>query len=589
LPWSAEDAAVAMLYVGLAVLVTAGLWGSAATADNPRDHAWFLFLFQNAAHALTHGDNPLFTPLMGAPDGVNLMANTGLLGLTVPLIPVTLTAGPTVSYGLSITVGLSATATAWYVVLRRHVTANQGVAAAAGALGGFSPGIVGHAVGHPNFTAQFVLPFIVSAVIRLRSATKPVRSGIALGLMIAYQILLNEELLFFTALACLVMVVVFVASRPRQALAEAKRFLIGLGVAVGVAVVVDAYPLWFQFFGPQHYRGPFYWAPVWHLDLVSYPSYGFNAIAGWLGAASRFNNDPDETNAFLGAPLCILALVAAVTLWRVLAVRIAAVLAAVFMVLSLGDKIQLRGVDTGVPGPWRQLRRLPFFDTVITSRLGLVVAPAVAVLLACACDRLLAATPGAPGAAPEPGETPADLAWRRPIVWGVLAALLLPLFPTTVKITAAQNVPPFYTTGTWRDYVGSGTIVPIPPDPFSEPTLRALLATDLEPRFVDGYFIGPSAPDRPQARYGPPDRPTTSLLRGVATSGQVPAITDTLRANLMADLRYWGADCLVLAPTNHDDALRRTVADLLGQPGRPVAGVWVWDVRALVVDQARLP
>ncbi len=42
----------------------------------------------------THGENPLFTPQLNAPDGVNLMANTGLLGLTVPLVPVTLLFGP---------------------------------------------------------------------------------------------------------------------------------------------------------------------------------------------------------------------------------------------------------------------------------------------------------------------------------------------------------------------------------------------------------------------------------------------------------------------------------------------------------------
>jgi hypothetical protein len=53
------------------------------------------------------------------------------------------------------------------------------------------------------------------------------------------------------------MAVVYVASRPRRAWAESRRFLTGLGVAVGVSLVLTAYPLWFQFFGPQHYRGPF--------------------------------------------------------------------------------------------------------------------------------------------------------------------------------------------------------------------------------------------------------------------------------------------------------------------------------------------
>jgi hypothetical protein len=58
---------------------------------------------------------------MNAPNGVNLMANTGLLGLTVPLVPVTLLFGPVVTFTIMLTGGLAATAWAWYHVLSRHI------------------------------------------------------------------------------------------------------------------------------------------------------------------------------------------------------------------------------------------------------------------------------------------------------------------------------------------------------------------------------------------------------------------------------------------------------------------------------------
>src|SRR5690606_1539900 len=148
-----------------------------------------------------------------------------------------------------------------------------------------------HGNGHPNISAQFMLPLIISAVVRLRRADRPVRAGLLLGLMVTYQVFLNEELLLFTALACIVMAIVYVASRPAQARTEARPFLIGLGVATAVAGVLTAYPLWFQFFGPQHYRGPFVWASFYWTDLGAYTSYGGNAAAGRLGSASALNAD----------------------------------------------------------------------------------------------------------------------------------------------------------------------------------------------------------------------------------------------------------------------------------------------------------
>jgi hypothetical protein len=559
---------VLLLYLGLAFVVTAGLWlsgGSAATADNTRDHAQFLFFFEHAAHAVVDLHNPFFTPLLAAPYGVNLMANTAFLGLAVPLIPVTLTLGPGVSYALALTIGLAGTATAWYYVLRRHVTGNRVVAAVIGAFCGFFPGIVGHGNGHPNISAQFMLPLIVSAVIRLRSTPHPVRTGVVLGLMAAYQVFLNEELLLFTVAACVVMVLTYAASRPAEARAAARHFLLGLAVAVGVAGVLTAYPLWFQFFGPQHYRGPFGWAQFYGADLAIYAAYGTNSIAGRLGAASPLNDDPGETNAFIGLPLVLFAVVIAAVLWRVLAVRIAAVVAAVFALLSLGDTIIVNGRETGVAGPWRVLSYLPLLDSVITIRLALVVVPAIGVIVAAGLDRLLSDLRGVP----------------RALVWGLAAAVLLPLVPTPLRVTQPDELPAFITAGTWREYLDDGTLVPIPPDPYSEPTLRALVTTDLQTRFVDGYFLGPTSPENPIARYGPPDRPTGLLLTEIAVTGLAPEVDDELRATAREDIRFWEADALILAPQEHFEVLRTTVSALIDREGEPRDGVWVWDVRDL--------
>ncbi len=515
LPWL-PDAVPIAVFIALAWMVTSNLWLAGAagvTADNTLDHAQFAFFFTHAAEAFTQLQNPLYTTVLNSPLGVNMMANTSFLGMTVPLIPVTLLLGPSISYNLALTIGLAGTATAWYVFLRRHVTARRPVASVSAAFCGFAPGLIGHGNGHPNLVAQFMLPLILSGVIRLRESARPVRSGILLGLMITYQLLLNEELVLFAALACGVMGIVYVASRPQQSRVEARRFLTGLGVAAGVSVVLAAYPLWFQFFGPQHYQGPFGWAAGFRLDLSDWPAWPQHSVFTWLTSAKTVNDNPPESNAFFGFPLLVLAAVAAVALWQDLTARIASVTAIVFASLSLGDPVTLGDQSTGYRGPWGLVSGLPVFDSVIVARLALIVVGAVGVLLAVAGDRVATLKD-------ELGSKPSRL--PRALWYSALAAVLLPLIPTPLRAELPPPVPAFFTAGMWRQYVTSGSAVPVPPDVWSSDALRWAVATGLELRIADGYFIGPQSGDNAAARFGAPSRPTADLLRAVASTGREP-------------------------------------------------------------------
>ena len=52
---------------------------------------------------------------------------------------------------------------------------------------------------------------------------------------------------------------------------------------------------------------------------------------------------------------------------------------------------------------------------------------------------------------------------------------------------------------------------------------------------------------------------------------------------MVADLRFWHAAIVVLAPNRHNaEALRQTTSDLLGFQPILIGGVWVWDVRRIV-------
>ncbi|WP_162908222.1 YfhO family protein [Allorhizocola rhizosphaerae] len=570
------DAAVVAAYALGGCYVTARLWLDIAhrvTADNEQDHVFFQFVLLNAARALTGLDNPLFSTALNAPYGVNMMANTSMLGLSLPLAPITLTLGPTVSLGLALVIGFAGTATAWYFVLRRHVTANRLVAFIAAGFCGFAPGLVSHGNAHPNIVAQFMLPLIVSRVIRLRDTGRPVRDGIMLGLMVTYQLFINEELVLYTAVACLVMVVVYALSRPAQALRSARPFAAGMAVAAGVALALMAYPLWFQFLGPQHYAGPFWWSHMFDMDLASYVAYARESIGGDPAVASRLAANPTEENSFFGWPLCVFAVVTGLVWFRVMAARLAFMVALVFAVLSFGNQIKIDGVQTGVPGPWKLFSGLPLLESVIVTRLALVVTAAVGVLLAVAGERIAGLLASMDDR---------DSRRKALFIWyGTVAAMLIPVAPTPLPTTTPAPVPAFFADGTWRQYVGDGSVVPVPPQPLPPESMRWLIAAKLEFRLADGYFLGPKSEHDPTPDYGPPRRPTAELLRQVAASGSMPQITDVQRLQAAADLRHWQADVLVLGPHPHADALRKAVDVLIGQPGRETGGVWVWDVRTL--------
>ena len=564
-PRWADGAAVA-LYLALAFWVTSRLWrntGALALVNGGSDVHFFEWVLIHATRIFTHGENPFFTPQLNAPDGVNLMANTGLLGLTVPLVPVTLLFGPAVALTVLLTGGLTATAWAWYHVLSRHIVGFWPAALAGGLFAGFAPGMVNHANGHPDLVGQFLIPFIVWRAISLRTP----RDGVVLGLLVTWQAFLNEELLLQTAMAVAVFVVVYAVFRPAEVRARVVPFLAGLGPALLTAGVLLAYPLWFQFFGPQSYRGLPDSMLGYGTDLRA-----FAAFSQWSlvrhGASHSSYGGPPEENTFFGAPLLIAVGLIVVWLWRRrVAVRALTAVALVFALLSLGRTVVIGGHTVLQHGPMSLLDHLQLFDSVVPTRFGLALIPVIAILLAFSVQA--AAT--------------ASGAWLRYGWMLVLVAALLPIAPTPVLAERAVPVPGFFTSGQWRQYVHGDQSVFAVDAVFwtgSFTTMGWDNATGQEYRMVGGYFLGPF-PGGP-GNYGPPLRPTAELLINIVDYGASTRITGAQRAAFRADVRYWHAAIVVLGPdAPHHDQLRYVLDQLTGQPARQVPGALLWDVRSL--------
>ncbi|KUJ65685.1 glycosyl transferase [Streptomyces albus subsp. albus] len=571
------DRAVLLGYLLLAGWLFKGLWADLDhryLIDSGHDQDQWEWFFAVTAHHVLGLHDPLFTTLQNAPLGVNLMANTAMLGLSVPLAPVTALFGPAVTWALVLTGGLAGTAAAWYWLLLKRFVRSRRAAAIGGALCAFAPPMVSHANAHPNFAVLFMMPLIVDRLLRLCEARgaapkRATRDGVVLGLMLTYQVFLGEEVLLLAAVGLLLFAMGYTAARPAAARAALRPLARGLAVAAGLALLLCAYPLGRQFFGAQSY------ASVLHGPVGNPPgavvAFAGRSLAGDPATADALALNRTEQNAFFGWPLVLLVLAILVWLRRDPRVRALAWVAVGAVLLSLGRTIPLPGSDGELPGPWRLLADLPLFESVIESRMAMVAAPAAGILIALACDRLRGG--GQPG---DPGGRV-----RRAAGWTAVAAALLPITPTPMTTVDRPAVPAFIADGTWRGYLPEGrTLVPVPvPDPGRTEALRWQTAAGFGFALPGGYFNGPYGPDR-VGIYGPVPRPTATLLSEVARTGSVPDIGPEQRRAAWADLRFWRAGAVVLPSRPGDQALRVTLERLLAERPRWTGGVWVWQLSA---------
>ncbi len=595
-------ALVGVYYTLAALAVTLWLWRDPATrtvAGNPYDADQAAWFFRYDATAIAHGRLPaLVTLAMNAPHGVNLMWNTPLLLPGVLLSPVTLLAGPQASLTLLMTVGFAGSGTAMFAVLRRW-----GVSVASAALGGavyaFSPAVLHSAIGH--YDLQFVVlpPLIIDAGLRLVTASGDRagagRGGLRLGLLVAAQLLISEEILLDTVLAGILLAAVLAASRPRQVPSRIRPLAAGLAVAAAVTVMIAGYPLWVQFFGPLPQRGSPFTTDFFKNDLsglVVPSSYLLFHTAGSAAEAARFQGLLPEYLGYLGWPLLVLLPAAAIRFWRLLPARAAAVTWAVLSLFSLGGTLLASGHEhTWIKLPWYWLQSLPVLSAALPDRFSLVADGAAAALLAIAVDaagpafatwaarhRPLLATGGRPAA----------------VVLGCSVLAVLPIIPKPLPAADAISLPPGWsaTFGALRLPASAPVlVVPIAASTFTEP-LRWQADTGQPGALVGGYFMGPEA-DGQAFIDGSGNPPAATYLNYLWTrspaglpasiAGEVPRTSPATsrkpaapsRGQMLAQLRAWRV-AAVVAVAQPNTVLGRYLTGLLGPPAVVAGDVMAW-------------
>jgi hypothetical protein len=528
-------------------------------ASDPAQMAWFL---TQTPTALLHGHNPFVTDLIDYPYGVNLTWNTLMPLAGMLAYPVTATLGPVAAWNLLALLGPATTAWTARLWIGRH-TAHQAAAWVGGLLVGFGPFVGGHAIVHLNFVLLPLVPVMLMLVEDLlwRRPRPQWRTGLLLGAATAAQGMLSEETVVIVVTGVAVAAAATFALRRAQTWAALRRAAAGLAVAVASFLVLLGYQLAVQLFGPHRAAGLQYRNGVARPDEWVVPTARIALHAGPWGEIVPKGMGVQEVTAYIGVPMILVAVAAAVLARRRLATRIAIVTMLAGMVLTLGSPDGGYGRVTLLP---RWLFDQPIVGNVLPLRFSLIADVALAFLTAVLVDTLLSRS------------VEGD---RRVLRLGLLtaaAAAVATVLPAPVPPGSPAAVPAFFTSGAARRIPAGAAVLVLPyPGPGASAPMLWQAVSAMNFQIVGGYAIHPEG-DR--VGFGSYPDAITTVFRTPGHGARVssPAQLAAARRLLFAHhVRF----ILLDRHAPQAVALRRTVRAMLGRgPTDAVGGMLVWNV-----------
>ena len=424
--WGATAYRPLVLHVSQAVLDQKSM--------DPNFYVWGLRWWP---YAIGHALDPLYTHQIQAPVGHSLAWVTTAPPVVLLAVPLTLIAGPLVTFNVLTIVASPLAAWAAFVLCRR-LTGQFWPALVGGAVFGFSAYEVNHgAAGQLNLIYCLLLPILAYLIIVWRDGAISTRAFVILAaLTMAVQFYLMMEIFAdLTAMLAVSLLAGFaIAGKDgRPAVARLAKFV---GLAWGIAAVLAgpyvAYALTVKAPKPQK---------ITDMDLASLviPRPGRTFGISWLASAAR---EPLLVSlaCYVGVPLLLLVVLLAVTRWSSKMVRFLTCMLAFIMLASIGPVVYLDGRRIAKV-PWASLFHLPLARNAYPVRLMLfaylVLAVATALYLAGPARRV---------------------PWAR---WSlaVLVVVFIALDTATLKISPHTTVPKFISTGQYRRQLSRGEIV----------------------------------------------------------------------------------------------------------------------------------
>ncbi len=533
-------------YSLLAVALFSSTWIDPAGSwiGSPKDPGLFIWYLGWIPHELAQGHNPLFTDYLSYPPGVNLMWNTSMIFPALLLWPVTALFGPVVAYNLLITAGVGLSAWLGFLAARRFID-HQVMCLAAGLIYGFSPALVAQALGHPHVVVSFFPPIalILGHEIFVRRRIRPMAAGTLTGLAAALQLLTGEELLAMTALIGAIGVALLALLHRDEVRPALPYALKAARAALVIFAIVAAYPLAFQFLGPQRVSGNVQQPDVYVSDLLAF------VIPARL---INFTGNVTENGAYIGLPLLGLFAAGLVAGWRRPAIRWIGLTTLILVVLSLGPHLHVNGTVTPVWLPWAALAQLPLLGSALPARLMTIAFLGIGIVAA-----------GAYAIARMPA--------RRFATVVLLFAGLLAIVPSLPYPSAPATAPAFFRPGGDVERITRGAVVLITPFSSKQSTDAMYWQAVANYRF--------KMPEGDAFTPGPYLGPHPSFLQSALDqldAGRALAMTPDVRTRALTDLERFGATTIVAGPSPGHAAIVDFLTQIEANPPVADQGVEVW-------------
>ena len=558
------------------------------------DSALFLWFLAWPAHALSHGLSPLFSTAMSYPHGTNLLANTSVLAFGVPLMPVTWLFGPVATMNVSLLLAPLLSAMAMYALAARWVRWAP-AAFVAGALYGFSSmSLVALSDAHLMVGMAAVPPLVVLCLDELlvRQVVRPIRVGVALGLLVTVQFFIGTEVLLITAMTVglgLLLVLVGCLRHRHLLRAKARHALVGIGTGAATAVVLLTYPAWFALAGPAHISGP-----VWPTLKLAIEGATLKALVvptpatkSFLEFTHRVGGSQGLTlsGQYMGWGIAVVSTLGLVIWWRDRRMWLLAIVSVLTAWTSLGYALHHWA-------PWNVLGLRPLFENIIPSRFLIMTFMTTAAMAAIVIDRsrtwamhLVAprnhgghAAPGSRRVAPQ-------------LAGGVVAALLI-LAVVAEPVTYLRQMLPISTQAVtlpdWFAHVAptlpANQVLLVLPVPF------AMIESSMAWQAVGGMhysMVGGGGPDGAIERAGI-ERPGQQVIGDISFAFANHPLTPRAILSVRRALRQWGVDKVVIPDEPHRPAYdqiqsvtKAAAVFTLATGMAPTwqAHAWVWDLR----------
>jgi hypothetical protein len=579
------------LYGLLAVVLFWSAWRDPhrVAIGNGHDSSAFTWFHNWTFYAVTHGQNPLLTTHIDYPYGVNLGWNALMPLVGMVAGPIALLIGPVASYNLVATSALAASAWCAYLALRRLVRSR--VAALIGGLVyGFSPYMVAQSLGHPHVTVAFIPPLLLIILDELvvRQAKRAWVVGMQLGLALAVQFFIGEEVLATSVLVAGCGVLLLAALYPREVSSRLGYVLRAGGLAAGILLVAASGPILVQFFGPQRIHAVLQAQNVYVNDVLSFivPT-RLQALVphGALRISDRFTGGLPEQDAYFGIPLLLLLSWVSVRNWGLPLVRFATLLAAVVGIWSLGPTLHIGGRVTHIPSfvlalvfpalgrflpgrfmlyasaaGWLLLLRGPVLASAQPGRMALYLFLLAALLLAVFVDRL------------------AEVRNRGRLLGAGLAVTLalVPLLPGWPAESSPKPIPAFFTDGE-VDQLPSGSVVLVAPFAHANEATAELwqAAAGMRFKMPEGFAFIP-APNEQGLTVDPLPSPTQTAMLSIQEGGATVYVSNELRQKITKDLSNWQVRAVIVGPMPNQELMINFFTAVLARPPVSTGGVFVW-------------